>query len=145
MTRVGLIAILAALVALIAGDLALAQSTSEQQATLKRDVERRFEVIPLRGSVALRPKSGRARSVEFTADAIDIDGAPVTGAELRQKLGADADLVLRLSYLSADERQRLFAPEAKPAEAPTPAALPPLPAPPAPPEAPSIEQQPEVS
>ena len=143
MKRVGLTAIMALLVAASAGDPVLAQSTSDQQATLKRDVERRFDVIPLRGSVALRPKSGRVRSIEFAADAINIDGAPATGAELRQKLGADADLVLRLSYLSAEERQRLFASDAKPADATTPPGLPSLPAPPALPEPPVAAEQPE--
>src|SRR5438067_10474018 len=116
MRRVGLVAFVALLVAASAGDLVLAQSASDQQ-RLKRDIERRFDVIPLRGSVALRPKSGRVRSIEFAADAINIDGLPATGAELRQKLGADADLVPKLSYLSADERQRLFEDGAKPAEA----------------------------
>src|SRR5207247_1393202 len=48
------------------------------------------------------------RSIELTDATIAIDGAPVTGVELREKLGPDADLVLRLSYLAPDARQRLF-------------------------------------
>jgi hypothetical protein len=39
---------------------------------------------------------------------IAIDGAPVSGRELRERLGADADLILQLSYLDADERRALI-------------------------------------
>jgi hypothetical protein len=41
-----------------------------------------------------------------------INGAPVTGRELRERLGGDAELVLRLSYLDADARRALFESEA---------------------------------
>jgi hypothetical protein len=39
---------------------------------------------------------------------IVLDGSPATGAELRDKLGADADLVIQLSYLEAAEQRKLF-------------------------------------
>jgi predicted small integral membrane protein len=52
----------------------------------------------------------------------------VTGRELRDRLGADADAVLRLSYLSTDELREVAAPPA------------PAPAPPAP--EPSLERTP---
>ena len=102
------------------GYFASAQSSSGQQDALRRQIEQRFDVLPLQHGVALRPKRPpiRAeapqgvdrgiRSIELTDGAIAIDGAPVTGAELREKLGPDADLVLRLSYLDPDARQRLF-------------------------------------
>ena len=89
--------------------------------------ERRFEVLPLHDGVALRPKAhdARARSIEVTNGTIALDGEPVTGAELRNRLGTDADLVLKLSYLDASARRAMFAPEAPPAietgpEPPTP-------------------------
>jgi len=96
-------------------------------------------VLPLQHGVALRPKRPpiRAeapqgvdrgiRSIELTDGAIAIDGAPVTGAELREKLGPDADLVLRLSYLDPDARQRLFG-GAVAAPAPPGEPVPPAPA-----------------
>jgi hypothetical protein len=91
------------------GGVASAQPEPGQQDALRRQIEQRFEVIPLRNGLALRPKSNnRVRSIQLTDGAIDIDGVPATGAELRDKLGSDADLVLRLSYLGADERQRLL-------------------------------------
>ena len=57
----------------------------------------------------LSPKGGnrRMRSIELAETTIDVDGVPATGAELREKLGADADLVLRLSYLDGSARQRM--------------------------------------
>jgi hypothetical protein len=118
------------------GDFASAQSSSAQQDTLRRQIEERFDVLPLQQGVALRPKrspSGAAvpqgvqrgvRSIELTAGTIAIDGTPVTGAELRDKLGPDADLVLRLSYLEPDARQRLFGGAAPPPAPPSPPALP---------------------
>jgi hypothetical protein len=91
-------------------DVASAQPGAGQQDALRRQIERRFEVLPLRNGLALRPRDDRhgVRSVQLVDGAIDIDGAPATGAELRDKLGPDADLVLRLSYLDAEARQRLF-------------------------------------
>ncbi|MEO8257839.1 MAG: hypothetical protein ABI868_10890 [Acidobacteriota bacterium] len=124
MKRVALTAALAVLVTLpmVSGAAAWAQDRSELQ-TLRRDIEQRFEVLPRRGSIVLTPRDGSqpVRSIELTARAINIDGAPVTGGELRDQLGSDADLVLKLSYLEPAVRMALFAPAAAvPAEAVTP-------------------------
>ncbi len=105
---------------------------------LKRTVERRFEVLPLREGVALRPKAPIAgiRSIEIAGGMIGIDGQPATGAELRTKLGADADALLQLSYMSDAARQSLFA--AAPTGAAPSVPVPPVsPAPTAPEIAPS--------
>jgi hypothetical protein len=110
-----------------------------RDAALKREVERRFEVLPLREGLALRPRTGSSiRSIEITAGAIAVDGQPVTGAELRAKLGADAETILQLSYLSDAARRTLFATPAipEPPAAPTPpvvATPPPVEPPPPPP------------
>ena len=107
----GLTAAVAVLLAMTVprGDRVLAQSASEPEDALRRQIEQRFDVLPLQTGVALRPKSIQGvRSIEITDGNIAIDGTPVTGAELRAKLGSDADLVLRLSYLDPDARQRLL-------------------------------------
>ncbi len=106
---------------------------TDANAQLRQQIERRFDVLPLHDGVALRPKShaDRARSVEVTDGTIAVDGEPVTGAELRSRLGADADLVLKLSSLDSEARRALFAPA--PEAAPPPAEAPPArEAPPAP-------------
>jgi hypothetical protein len=118
MKRVGLTAALAALVALstTGGNRVFAQPGTGQDDALRRQIQRRFDVLPLRNGLALVPKDGNrgVRSIEVTEDSIDIDGSPATGAELRAKLGSDADLVLRLSYLDSAARLRLFGPAAPP-------------------------------
>jgi hypothetical protein len=99
-----------------------AQSLSaEEQQALRARIEQRYDVVPLTDGVALRPKSrtGDVRLIEIS-DTIMINGSIVSGRELRERLGADADAILRLSYLDADARRALFAagPSAeKPAEA----------------------------
>jgi len=114
----------------------LAGAQDRRDEGLRREVERRFDVLPLRDGVALRPRSAASgvRSVEITGGTIAIDGQPATGAELRAKLGADADAVLQLSYLTDAARRDLFATPAAPA--PPPPAAPPAPA------APSIAPEP---
>jgi hypothetical protein len=119
MKQAVLTAALAALVALPAtsGDGVFAQPASGQDDALRQRLEQRFDVIPLQNGVLLRPKSGdgRVRSIEVIDGAIAIDGASATGAELRNRLGGDADLVLRLSYLDADARRKLLGTAAAPA------------------------------
>jgi hypothetical protein len=63
------------------------------------------------------------RSIELTGGAIAVDGTPVSGAELTAKLGADADPVVRLSYLTDADRRALFGAAAgadRPAPDPSP-------------------------
>ena len=117
---------------------------------LKRTVERRFDVLPLREGVALRPKAPIAgiRSIEIAGGMIGIDGQPATGAELRTKLGADADALLQLSYMSDASRQSLFA--AAPSGAVPSVPVPPAPAvpqvaPPPPPDDPDVRARPRRS
>src|SRR5438067_831074 len=126
MRRTRIAAFLAVAVALIVVDHGAAQSTGPSEA-LRQQVERRFDVLPLHDGIALRPKAARrgVRLIEITDGTIAIDGAPATGAELRDKLGADADLVLRLSYLDAEGRRSLAV--QPPAVPPPPAAVEPAP------------------
>src|SRR6187399_3011449 len=87
------------LMTLLAASHAAAQTRRSDPASLRADVEQRFDVLPISGGVALRPKdaSRGIRSIEIVDGPLAVDGQPVTGTELRDKLGADADLVLELS------------------------------------------------
>jgi hypothetical protein len=77
--------------------------------SLRERIESRFEVVPLRDGIGLRPRVVRdVRMIEVTDAGIAIDGAPVTGGELRKRLVADADAVLQLSYLDAAERRSVL-------------------------------------
>ena len=124
-----------------------AQTGASSSADLQREARRAFEVVPGQDGLLLRPLSPATfRSVEIASGAITIDGVPVTGAELRSRLGDGADLILRLSYLPVAERQALFG--APGAGAPSRDALPPIeaprrqPAPAAPPERPALPREP---
>ena len=106
-------AVLAAMaVMVIAGAPSSEAQTAAELQTLRSQIEDRFDVLPVRDGVLLSPKddSRGVRSIQLTGGAIAIDGEPVTGAELRQRLDADADLVLRLSYLDAPAQRALFGP-----------------------------------
>jgi hypothetical protein len=101
---------------------------------LRRDTLARFEVITLRQGIALVGR-GRDRRVEVVDGLVLDGGAPLSGAELRARLGPDAAIALRLSYLDNAALRALFTPPS----AAVPPALPSPPiAPPAPPVLPSL-------
>jgi hypothetical protein len=142
--RPGLAVALALLALVSAGARASAQTTTET-AALRGRIDQRYEVLPLREGVVLRPRApSGARSIEISDGAVALDGQSVTGAELRSRLGADADLILQITYLDAAQRAALFgvagAPQlpaaAAPPEAPAAAEPPQPPAPPEPPDPP---------
>lgn len=109
------------------------QLTEDERQDLRQRIGQRYDVVPLTDGIALRPKT-RVRDVRLIeiTDTIAINGTPVTGTELQQRIGEDARLVLRLSYLDPADLQALFAPPPAP-EAPAP------PAPPSPPDAEPVE------
>jgi hypothetical protein len=83
-------------------------------AELRDRVRARYEVLSLSRGIALRPKErGRATLIEIMSDGeIAVDGDTVSGRELRDRLGDDADLILQVSYLDADQRRALAGPAA---------------------------------
>ena len=116
--------------ALAAPSLGWAQAPADAELdALRRQVLGRFEVMPLREGIALVGRD-RSRRVEIVDGLVLDAGTPLSGAELRERLGADAGPVLRLSYLDNAALRRLFAPPT--AAAPPPVAPAPRPAPPPP-------------
>ena len=109
-----------------------AQTRADERRALREQLERSYDLVPLTDGVGLRPKArSDVRLVEVTAGAVLVNGAAVTGRELRDRLGRDADAVLRLSYLPADELRELVGPPPPPPSSPpAPAAAPPAPEPP---------------
>jgi hypothetical protein len=150
---------LAVVALLLAPGLAAAQDQPDAptlpQSTITRTLDH-YRVLLIRDGVVLTPRTGPSRSIEIRDGAIAIDGATVSGRELRERIGDDADLVLQLSYAAPDALRRAFAggtagtatppeaPSASPA-APAPAENEPaeaVPAPPAPPAAPEPPERP---
>ncbi len=128
---------LAALSAVISVRAAEQPAATAADDTLRRQVEARFEVVPLRDGIALAGRSADRR-IEIDRGVVLSRGVPLSGEELRRRFGADADLVLRLSYLDNDALRRLFA--AAPSTVPAPVA----PAVPAPPVASPIPAAPQA-
>jgi hypothetical protein len=90
--------------------LAAQQLTDGEQTALRAQLEEHYDIVPLSGGVALTPKTrpSDVRLIEVS-DTIAVNGSVVTGRELRERLGADADAILRLSYLDPAARRALFA------------------------------------
>jgi hypothetical protein len=102
---------------------------------LRARIEARYEIIPLRDAIGLRPKirGARIRMIEVSDEGISIDGATVSGRELRDRVGSDADSIIQLSYLDP-ARRREFLGLANGAVPPAP------PPPPAAPAVPGVQE-----
>jgi hypothetical protein len=75
---------------------------------IRKRLEPRFDILPVAEGVVLRPRFRTdVRTVEVSDAGIAIDGEPVTGGELRQRLGGDADVVLQVTYLDRAARRSL--------------------------------------
>jgi hypothetical protein len=132
--RSGLVFLLAVLAGVLWSPPISAQDAASQASGLRRQLDQRFDMLPLTNGILLTPKSPIAgvRSIELNGGTISIDAAPVTGAELRSRLGSDANAVIQLSYLTPAE-QRAWVGGAAASEPPAPRepvspALPPPPA-----------------
>jgi len=110
--------VLMTVLALITGGAPIdgAQQRSSDTASMRSRIDARYEVIPLRDGIGLRPKdrASRIRMIEVTDGSIAIDGNTVSGRELRDRLGADAGAIISLSYFDAEERRAFLNPTVEP-------------------------------
>lgn len=115
--------------------IAAAQPAAGVDPALRQRVEQQFEILPVQDGVVLRPRRSvpGVRTIEVRRGLIAVDGVTVTGAQLRERIGDRAELVLQLSYLTPDTVERWT----DEPDAPQPAA------PPERPEAPKPEERPE--
>jgi hypothetical protein len=130
-----------------------AQQPPADVADLRARLRDRYDLAALQDGLALIPRQRNAdvRLIEIRDGAVAINGDEVTARELRERVRADADLLLRATYLDTVTLRQLAAPEPPPPAAPTPPSAPsapaepgapgvldapPIPAPPAPPEPP---------
>ena len=103
---IGLLAFATLPVGILAGQ---AEPTAGEVA-LAGAVRERFEVDLRPDGLALTSTDaeGVTRVVTLGDGVVEVDGAPVSGAELREVFGPDADLILRVTYLGEVTRQSLF-------------------------------------
>ncbi len=111
--RVGSVPAIAWLVATVGAASVAAQPEStptDAQLKLRQAVQDRFEVVVLSEGLGLSPREGAvdARMIEVGDGSIAVDGRPVSGQELRDVIGDDADIVFRLTYLDPTTRAALF-------------------------------------
>jgi hypothetical protein len=97
-------------VAIVLVSLTAAAQPPEDRERLRDRVRARYDVVSLRDGVGLIPRQERAgiRVIEISGGLLAVNGEPVSGAELRQRIGEDAELMLQLTYLSDDERRTLL-------------------------------------
>lgn len=106
---------LSTLLALAAAPDATAQAP--EPAALAERLRARFEIVELAGGTGVIARESRAL-IEIAGGVISVEGRPLSGAEVRERFGADAALLLQASYLPEDARRALAAaPGALPATA----------------------------
>src|SRR5689334_16925971 len=77
---------------------------------LRSQLRERYDLVALQRGVALVPREagGSVRMIQIVDGVVTVDGETLTGGQLRQRLGRDAELVLQVSYLDT-ARQREIA------------------------------------
>lgn len=102
-----------------AGPEVASQQPEPSLGELRDRVQARYQVLPLQGGIALLPRYGETdvQSIELSDGQIAINGAPVTGAELDERVATDAADIRRLSFMGANERRVLFGIGPSPADA----------------------------
>src|SRR5688500_12143238 len=120
----------------------VAQARQDAVGDVRNQLRDRYDVLILQDGVGLVPRSRDAgiRIIEIRNGAVSIDGMTATGDQLRMRLGADADLILRISYLDAAQQRQLAGDVPPPGGVQPGAALPP-PVPPVPESGPRRERR----
>src|SRR5688572_22123426 len=104
----------------------------EDVTELRDRLRARYDVLALQNGIALVPRQGDGgiRIIEIREGAVAINGEEMTGRELRDRLGQDAELVLRVTYLALADQRQLATTSAAAPPVPSAAPVPPAPAPP---------------
>jgi hypothetical protein len=112
MTPRRLRAALLILLAASGGPVLHAQLTGEA-AELRDRLRERYDIVTLQNGIGLVPRQSdpRVSIMQIRDGAVSINGQELTGRELRERLGADADLVLRVTYLDEAQQRQLAAGE----------------------------------
>jgi hypothetical protein len=129
-SRLGVAVAVSFVLAAVAVPVLHAQAVGDA-AELRDRLRERYDIVTLQNGVGLVPRQPdpRVSIIQIRDGAVSINGQELTGRELRERLGADADLVLRASYLDAAQQRQLVG-----VEPPTPG-----------PDAASAPAQPESS
>ena len=72
---------------------------TDTQSNLSTQLRERYDVVALQQGVALVPRESGSlvRMIQVVDGVVTVDGETLTGQQLRDRLGADADLVLQVT------------------------------------------------
>ncbi len=116
--------------------------TTASERRIRDAVLAQYRVLPVQNGIILVPRSRTdgVDNIELRDGTIAINGRPVTGGEVRDRVGRGADVVLELSYLGLPAQRRILMPDTEPAGPRPPSA----PRPPAVPGGVDVPRVPEV-
>ena len=99
----------AVVIALIAAFQFTGHGQTTAPAGLRDRVVMRFDIVALQQGVALVPREAGStvRMIQVVDGVVTVDGVSLTGGQLRDRLGADADLVLQVSYMDREQQSAL--------------------------------------
>jgi hypothetical protein len=86
---------------------------AQDVAALREQVRARYDVVALQDALALVPHQAAQRGqsdirlIEIRNGGVAINGVALSAQEARQRLGSDADLILRLTYLDAAAQREI--------------------------------------
>jgi hypothetical protein len=111
-SRLGVAAVLSFVLAAAVIPVLQAQATGDV-AELRTRLSERYDIAMLQNGIGLVPKQPDPRTsiIQIRNGAVSINGEELTGRELRARLGSDADLVLRITYLDEAQQRQLAASE----------------------------------
>ena len=92
--------------------------TTEARPDLSAQLRERYDIVALQQGVALVPRDpgSLVRMIQVVNGVVTVDGETLTGRQLQDRLGTDADLVLQISYLTLQQQRGLAS---APPDAPT--------------------------
>jgi hypothetical protein len=126
--------IVAAVVTFVVCGAALYARQGDPIADLRTQLSARYDILALQNGVGFVPRDKNApvRLIEVRDGTVAVDGQSLTGRELRDKIGADAELILRVTYMPAAEQRQIVGAAAGAGAAAVPPMSPLPPTPPAP-------------
>ncbi len=118
---------LAVLLTMVAASTGVAQDPGDIT-QLRASLQERYQIVELQSGVALVPRqpSASVRIIEIRDGSVEVNGETLTGREVRDRLGDDAALVVRVTYLDQAGRQTLLGAASVADISPPEAAAPPV-------------------
>jgi len=117
MTRRHAYLIVGALLALWAGAGYVLQAQTLTASELRGQLAMRFEIVAMQRGIGLIPRQAdsKIQIIQVADGTVALDGQMLTAAQLRERLGADANAVIQLTYLDRDALRALAGAPAEPA------------------------------